>query len=145
MTKFLRQFYHFSTFVSIPFTDNCGRTRDSGNRDFLRRHCYDFWQPAGFRASKAKEPYSGHLSDNAVFTRNGELSAGLCPSTVALVCGTDNRVAACTDYGCQSGCDSADFHSCGTTRTCLRLPQHLPVFHHPHRSIPWRLCGGQYL
>lgn len=26
MTKFLRQFYHFSTFVSIPFTDNCGRT-----------------------------------------------------------------------------------------------------------------------
>lgn len=31
MTKFLRQFYHFSTFVSIPFTDNCGRTKIARN------------------------------------------------------------------------------------------------------------------
>lgn len=40
MTKFLRQFYHFSTFVSIPFTDNCGRTFILGQLSELEEITY---------------------------------------------------------------------------------------------------------
>lgn len=57
MTKFLRQFYHFSTFVSIPFTDNCGRT-------------LNFWKACTIALEYSRgSGYSGLLTRNLSIAR----------------------------------------------------------------------------
>ncbi len=102
MTKFLRQFYHFSTFVSIPFTDNCGRTIAGSSALFRNSLIRTYANTRNTRFQKsmfiekrnfAEEPYCIGILTAGTGGPEPRLSVLSCIVTTALASGLVSGVA----------------------------------------------------